>query len=147
MAAISALADYGSENSSNSEAESDANCEESCLHLKPLDQGKTLSLLQTESRVIAAPIVATKVSSSSSSSDTVQPVQGSVILPHYRTLVWSTLESAIPTHQLCFPTQFPAFLAKFQRADLLFLLRWLHFATILSQSGHAMVSCFIVCER
>ena len=61
MAGIAALAEYGSENSSSSDAESDEPSEESCLHLKPLDQGKTLALLQAESRIIAAPTVATKV--------------------------------------------------------------------------------------
>ena len=62
MAGIAALAEYDSENSSNSGAESDDISKESCLHLKPLDKGKTLAVLQAESRIIAAPLVATKVS-------------------------------------------------------------------------------------
>ncbi|KAK2184267.1 hypothetical protein NP493_274g00018 [Ridgeia piscesae] len=60
MAGIAALAEYDSENTSNSDAESDDISKESCLHLKPLDKGKTLAVLQAESRIIAAPMVATK---------------------------------------------------------------------------------------
>ncbi len=56
MAAIVALADYGSD-SNDSEEESKPVSEDATLHLKPLDRGKAVSAV----KLFAAPVVAVKV--------------------------------------------------------------------------------------
>ena len=60
MAAISALAAYGSD-SSEDEGDSKAVTEEMTLHLTPLSGGATVSSVQEDMQVVAAPLVATKV--------------------------------------------------------------------------------------
>ena len=62
MAAISALAAYGSD-SSDSESETVANPEDFHLHLKPLENEKAISTIPKPGIVSAAPEVAVKVGS------------------------------------------------------------------------------------
>ena len=60
MAAISALATYGSD-SSEDEGDTKTATEDMILHLKPLTSGTTVNTVKEDMQVIAAPVVATKV--------------------------------------------------------------------------------------